>query len=136
MKTDLNDLKGLVFELISNNDLTLPDNKSLRHIQSHRFSQPSSPERETSYNPDLSRYYEAQEDSADPGSIKPIIIDKSNAKAYNRSEVVEENLSLEDMEKDLINKALIKHKGRRKDAAEELGISERTLYRKIKFYDL
>jgi transcriptional regulator with PAS, ATPase and Fis domain len=40
------------------------------------------------------------------------------------------------MEKDLIKKALRKHKGRRKDAASDLGISERTLYRKIKEYEL
>ncbi len=40
------------------------------------------------------------------------------------------------MEKDMIGKALKKHRGRRKDAAEELGISERTLYRKIKQYEI
>lgn len=49
---------------------------------------------------------------------------------------VEESLSLEDREKDLITKALKKHKNRRKNAAAELGISERTLYRKIKEFDL
>ena len=48
----------------------------------------------------------------------------------------EESLSLQDREKDLIIKALKKHNGRRKKAAEELGISERTLYRKIKQYDI
>lgn len=48
----------------------------------------------------------------------------------------EENLSLEDKEREMIRKALIKHRGRRKKAAIELGISERTLYRKIKQYDL
>ena len=47
-------------------------------------------------------------------------------------EIVEEVLSLADQEKDLIVKALAKHKNKRKLAAEELGISERTLYRKIK----
>lgn len=135
MKSDLTDLKALVFELISNNDLTLPDNQSLRQIQSHRFSTPSNPERESSYDADLSRYYESQEDVSET-NLRPIIIDKSNAEAYNRSEIIEENLSLEDMEKEMISKALKKHKGRRKDAAEELGISERTLYRKIKFYEL
>jgi len=45
-------------------------------------------------------------------------------------------LSLASMEKDLIIKVLAKHKFKRKDAALELGISERTLYRKIKDYDL
>lgn len=49
---------------------------------------------------------------------------------------VEESLSLTDKEKDLIDKALEKHRGRRKNAAAELGISERTLYRKIKEYGL
>ncbi len=48
----------------------------------------------------------------------------------------EETLSLQEKEKDLIIKALKKHNGRRKKAAEELGISERTLYRKIKQYDI
>ncbi|MFN3917019.1 MAG: sigma-54 interaction domain-containing protein [Flavobacteriales bacterium] len=51
-------------------------------------------------------------------------------------EEVEESLSLEEHEKELIEKALEKHKGKRKYAALELGISERTLYRKIKEYDL
>lgn len=51
-------------------------------------------------------------------------------------EVVEETLSLEKREKEIIKKALEKHHGRRKNAAAELGISERTLYRKIKEYDL
>ena len=49
---------------------------------------------------------------------------------------VEESLSLEDREKELIQKALDKHRGKRKYAASELGISERTLYRKIKEYNL
>lgn len=51
-------------------------------------------------------------------------------------EFVEESLSLEDKEVELIKKALEKHKGKRKYAAQELGISERTLYRKIKEYDI
>lgn len=49
---------------------------------------------------------------------------------------VEESLSLEDQEKELIEKALAKHRGKRKSAARELGISERTLYRKIKEYNI
>jgi transcriptional regulator with PAS, ATPase and Fis domain len=49
---------------------------------------------------------------------------------------VEEVLSLEEKEKEMIRKALQKHRNRRKNAAQELGISERTLYRKIKEYDI
>ena len=49
---------------------------------------------------------------------------------------VEESLNIMDKEKELIVKALKKHKGKRKDAALDLGISERTLYRKLKEYDI
>jgi transcriptional regulator with PAS, ATPase and Fis domain len=45
-------------------------------------------------------------------------------------------LNIMDKEKELIEKALRKHKGKRKDAASDLGISERTLYRKLKEYDI
>lgn len=51
-------------------------------------------------------------------------------------EIVEESLSIEDKEVELIQKALERHNGKRKNAAQELGISERTLYRKIKEYNL
>ena len=49
---------------------------------------------------------------------------------------VEESLNIMDKEKELIIKALKKHKSKRKDAALDLGISERTLYRKLKEYDI
>lgn len=55
---------------------------------------------------------------------------------YQVHEEIEESLSLEAKEKELIQKALDKHRGKRKYAAQDLGISERTLYRKIKEYDL
>ena len=51
-------------------------------------------------------------------------------------EEIEESLNIMDKEKELIIKALKKHKGKRKDAASDLGISERTLYRKLKEYDI
>ena len=51
-------------------------------------------------------------------------------------EIVEESLSLADKEAEMIKKALEKYNGKRKIAAQELGISERTLYRKIKEYDI
>ena len=63
----------------------------------------------------------------------------NNTEAYSitpHAEEVEESLSLIDKESDLIRKALKKHKGKRKLAANELGISERTLYRKIKELNL
>jgi transcriptional regulator with PAS, ATPase and Fis domain len=55
---------------------------------------------------------------------------------FEDHEEIEESLSLGNQEKELIKKALEKHRGKRKYAALELGISERTLYRKIKEYDI
>lgn len=63
----------------------------------------------------------------------PTIVQKSTEKPVIP---IEETLSLQDKEKELIKKALIKHKGKRRPAAKELGISERTLYRKIQEYNL
>ena len=54
----------------------------------------------------------------------------------NDHQEIEESLSIVDAEKDLIVKALKKHRGKRKDASSDLGISERTLYRKLKEYDI
>jgi transcriptional regulator with PAS, ATPase and Fis domain len=55
---------------------------------------------------------------------------------FHPSEVIEEEFSLQKREMDLIKRALDKNKGKRKQAALELGISERTLYRKIKEYEI
>jgi transcriptional regulator with PAS, ATPase and Fis domain len=73
-----------------------------------------------------------------PPATEANTLDYSSADAdtFEVHEEVEESLSLEDREKELIQKALDKHRGKRKYAASELGISERTLYRKIKEYNL
>ncbi|MCY7410315.1 MAG: sigma-54 dependent transcriptional regulator [Chitinophagales bacterium] len=63
---------------------------------------------------------------------KAVMIDKNKSEPI----VIEESLSLVEKEKELIGKALKKHRGRRRNAAKELGISERTLYRKIKDYNI
>ena len=64
------------------------------------------------------------------------IIDNPNGEEIYHHEAIEESLSIMDKEKELIIKALKKHKGKRKDASSDLGISERTLYRKLKEYDI
>jgi transcriptional regulator with PAS, ATPase and Fis domain len=61
---------------------------------------------------------------------------KNRSRIEDTEELSEESLSLENLETEMIKKALEKHKGKRKYAARELGISERTLYRKIKEHDL
>ncbi|MBA3647580.1 MAG: sigma-54-dependent Fis family transcriptional regulator [Chitinophagales bacterium] len=63
---------------------------------------------------------------------QPIVIDTKNTTPIE----VEESLSISDKEKELIQRALKKHRSKRKDAARDLGISERTLYRKIKEYKI
>lgn len=134
MKHDLNDLKSLVFEMIRNNDLDVSDMSRLRPLQTPRMpNRPVNPSPREEYE----EYYDDHLAAEAPaGASQPILLDKSGESRYDSMEVVEENLSIEAMEKDLIAKALKKHNNRRKDAAEELGISERTLYRKIKQYEL
>ena len=134
MKSDLADLKNLVYSLIKSNDLSVPEVSQIRQLAAQIEST----------NQNFPVYYDAppvpptshQVYTNDFGHSKPIILDKSETESYQNTEIVEENLSLEAMEKDMIKKALKKYNSRRKEAAEELGISERTLYRKIKQYDI
>ncbi|MDX9752253.1 MAG: sigma-54 dependent transcriptional regulator [Flavobacteriales bacterium] len=72
-------------------------------------------------------------DTMAPGTVS--VLDRAPDEEVDHTEV-EEVLSLEEKEKELIKKALIKHRNKRKSAAQELGISERTLYRKIKEYGI
>ncbi|MBL7826850.1 MAG: sigma-54-dependent Fis family transcriptional regulator [Saprospiraceae bacterium] len=137
MKKDLNDLKTMFYELVKSNDLRMPEVGNFRQLPSFpsgdyveqnpsRFEQyPSSPE-----------LYPADDHN---DRAKPIIIEpnKQNGNAsFSKSEVEFAPLAMEEIEKEAIKRALVKYKGRRKEAAEELKISERTLYRKIKEYDL
>lgn len=127
MKNDLNDLKQLVFGLIHSNNLSMPEWQQVSASPYPPASiQGYAP---PAYNPSLS--VESKEELN-----RPIILNKESSHKYEKMEVVDESLSIEDMEKDLIHKALKKHNGKRKNAAIELGISERTLYRKINQYHL
>lgn len=139
MKNDLNDLKTLVFEMIRQNNLRVPDWRTIQQLQpgtysgtnynSHKEAEHYSDSDDRYLPTNQEHHYHTEDDS------KPIIIDQSS-KGFSEMEVVEENLSLVENEKMLIRKALKKYSGRRRDAAEELGISERTLYRKIKEYNM
>jgi DNA-binding NtrC family response regulator len=142
MKHDMNDLKSLVFELIRNNDLQVADNRNLNAMEksaSANGSRAMMQELPYSVLPD----YDTEEpegngrsDSNLPVIIPPQLETLPGSNGFNSVEILDENLRLEDHEKNLITKALRKFKGRRKEAAQELGISERTLYRKIKQYNL
>ena len=112
LKNDMNEMKKIIDSIINNDTNPLP-NKSKNYIQE---------------NNNLTN--------------EKLIINKPSSLTENQyqevTELVNENesLSIESKEKELIIKALIKNKNKRKYAAKDLGISERTLYRKIKYYSL
>jgi len=116
MKNDMNDLKKLVIDLMENRDAPISGDQAqiIRNLYHDTGSRVS---KEPVHNP-----------------IQISHVDKENIQ--DTEEFVEESLSLADKEIELIKKALDKHRGKRKYAAQELGISERTLYRKIKEYDI
>jgi len=135
MKNDLNDLKGLVFELINNNDLHI-SNQQLRQLAQPAFDRKTADfvqQKRAVYADDHNQDRESDVSIRDN---RPIILDHKTSQEYENSEIIEESLKLADMEKEMIMKALKKHGGKRKEAAKDLDISERTLYRKIKGYEI
>ncbi len=118
MRNDINDLKKLTLDLMQsgNSEQVQEDN--------HRL---------------IERIYE-EHDLPEISNIEVVQIPKSTSPQndYDYAETIEEDesLSLQDKEIEMIKKSLEKNNGKRKLAAKELGISERTLYRKIKQYDL
>lgn len=121
MKKDLNDLKKVVHDIVlaSKGQIAGISNDDVQIV--NRL-----------YN-DVVETSEAL--STAPITIHPVNVQK-NAGGVNQTIEVEESLSLQDKEIDMIKRALKKHKGKRKYAAQELGISERTLYRKINEYNI
>jgi DNA-binding NtrC family response regulator len=128
MKGDLNELKTLVFELIRTNNLRMPDIQNIRQLKPS-FQEEYEDAFEDVFNNDDN--FSPKSPTRKPEAHQPIILETP---VFHEEQEEEENLSLEDMENKMITKALQKHHGRRKDAAIELGISERTLYRKIDKY--
>ncbi len=106
MRNDINDLKKVVYGL-------MPAEQQERGESRHEI---------------VDHYSEMKPYTSD----QPVVIDPKIKSPI----VVEESLSLMDKEKEMIQRALKKHRGKRKDAARDLGISERTLYRKIKEYKI
>jgi transcriptional regulator with PAS, ATPase and Fis domain len=121
MKNDMNDLKKLVAQLMEKGAVSSDIEEEHAGI--------------------IKKLYSTDEEL--PGEADHLISPKAPARTsrdeeriMDTEEIVEESLSLEEKEKELIRKALGKHNGKRKYAAQDLGISERTLYRKIKEYDI
>ena len=128
MKSDLNDLKSLVFSLINSNNLRVPDLKSQASLKALQENEP-----DVNFYPSTRSF--PVSDNNEMYENEPTHFPVESRGVSNVIQV-EESLSLEDMEKELIKKALDKHRNKRKDAAADLGISERTLYRKIKQYNI
>ncbi|QWT85000.1 sigma-54-dependent Fis family transcriptional regulator [Chryseobacterium sp. PCH239] len=134
MRNDINDLKSLTSELIKNRGTA-----DLSNHEKNLINRIYTPESQPQVNSGSLLYFDNNNDT--PAVQTPTII-SSPDDSYEDIEDIEieenrpESLSLQNNEKDLIIKALEKHKGRRNRAADELGISQRTLYRKIKQYNL
>jgi transcriptional regulator with PAS, ATPase and Fis domain len=134
MKKDVTELKKMFVEILQNPSLAPHamdfTNESLRNeyhplnggneLQPPAIIQQNIPGQHT-FNPPVQN------------SLQPVVLHNEDIQHHVE---VEESLNIMDKEKELIIKALKKHKGKRKDASSDLGISERTLYRKLKEYDI
>ncbi|MDQ6762026.1 MAG: sigma 54-interacting transcriptional regulator, partial [Bacteroidota bacterium] len=112
VKKDVTELKRMFFDVMQNPS---PMNGN------HNFQ-----------NENLIENYR-NEQSTSGLSHQPVVLNNND---IDKHQEVEESLSIMDAEKDLIIKALKKHRGKRRDASSDLGISERTLYRKLKEYNI
>ncbi|MFN9710634.1 MAG: sigma-54 interaction domain-containing protein [Bacteroidota bacterium] len=118
MKKDVTELKKMFLEVLQHGNA---------HVStpSAGFFKDTLPNEETTY--------QMQPAVVTTVPAQPVLITKNDIHDHIE---VDESLNIMDKEKELIEKALKKHKGKRKDAAIDLGISERTLYRKLKEYDI
>jgi transcriptional regulator with PAS, ATPase and Fis domain len=125
MKQDVTEMKRVIVDLLNNNNLSNNEKNELitKLKSSNTFDNESNFDRSNNHPVPFEEKRVDQPDS-------------SYNISYQESVEIEESLSLEEREKELIKKALQKHNGKRKNAAKELGISERTLYRKIKEFEI
>ena len=131
MKKDLNDLRALTLDLIKNKDVNDFNGNTQELIQ--RVYREENDEESTTL-PSVN-IFRPEPTTTQPTFVQPTY-DYSDD-VYDISPIEEpESLSLQENEREMIKLALEKHRGKRKLAADELGISERTLYRKIKQYHL
>mgnify|MGYP001627953766 CR=1 FL=1 len=138
MQRDVNDLKKLTLELLKNGNA-----ESVQKEHSGLIKKIYTPDDTEDAIEELSSFADIEPEVEENTDVEVIGIPEKQDQApqqdkYHFAEEIEEEetLSLHDKELELIRKALEKNKGRRKAAADELGISERTLYRKIKQYNL
>ncbi len=119
LRNELNEVKKVMFDLVTNVPSTngVHQNSDKVQIINHGYNNEN-----ISANGSL--------------ALHPLVVNGTTTTTPTQTIEVEETLSLQDKEIDMIRKALKKHKGKRKNAAKELGISERTLYRKINEFNI
>ena len=117
MKKDVTELKKMFVDILQNPGTSVQNQSLLNELKSKELLP-------TAYVQPVVQ-----------GPAQQVMIHHDNDDIHHHEEV-DESLNIMDKEKELIEKALKKHKGKRKDAALDLGISERTLYRKLKEYDI
>ena len=114
MKKDVTELKRLFLEVLKNPAVAHQDPHFVAELKELQPAESAAPVLYT------------------PAAAQPQLVHN----AIHEHEEVDESLNIMDKERELIVKALKKHRGKRKDASADLGISERTLYRKLKEYDI
>jgi len=127
MKKDVNELKKMFLEILQN-----PSISGANHSNFNKESLINELKEDLKPAGTMTHHSNSSNPTVHINSPQPILLDNESNGHYE----VEESLNIMDKEKELILKALKKHRGRRKDASTDLGISERTLYRKIKEYDI
>lgn len=130
MRRDVTELKKLVHDIMAERGMNGP----MPHVSDSNMSfiqNPSMNLLEDKHHPQVNRPFTTVDSM--PMNISSPHVD---TEVQDTEEYVEENLSLDEVEKEMIRKALERHHGKRKSAASDLKISERTLYRKIKEYGL
>ena len=124
MKKDVTELKRMFLDILQNPNIVAQNQNfinELKELKSQELMQPV--------------MVQQGMQSVQPVPMIPNAFGRMNKDIQDHVEV-EESLNIMDKEKELIIKALKKHRSKRKDAALDLGISERTLYRKLKEYDI
>lgn len=130
MKKDVNELKKMFLEVLQNPAIATQDPSLIQNLKDLKTNQ------ESFHQLSAPLQIEMPPTTPDNHTQQSVPITIGVDHNIHAHEEVEESLNIMDKEKELIIKALKKHKSKRKDAALDLGISERTLYRKLKEYDI
>ena len=133
MKKDVTELKKMFLEILQNPSLAGTAANFTRDSLMNDFHNNSNHENPSVLSPSTMNQTVNNPQAFMAAGSQPVLM---NDHSIHQHEEIEESLNIMEKEKELIIKALKKHKSKRKDASLDLGISERTLYRKLKEYDI